>query len=131
MMLDCQDCVALVHCLSDRFIERDWRDKQKVVDGLRDTVEKQKRDLDSVRKEIMEKEMLCSALRVCCLFCGLNPFSKPTPIVSIMYLCIFFFGFSQKQMTYLETQQNEAQAAKDEARRLRTKLKTFERYLQS
>uniref|UniRef100_A0A8D0A8I3 TRAF-interacting protein n=1 Tax=Sander lucioperca TaxID=283035 RepID=A0A8D0A8I3_SANLU len=74
--------------------ERDWRDKQKVLDSLNDTVDKQRRDLDSVRKEIMEKEMLCSALR--------------------------------KQMTYLETQQNETQAAKEEARRLRTKMKTFE-----
>ncbi|XP_022601045.1 E3 ubiquitin-protein ligase TRAIP [Seriola dumerili] len=74
--------------------ERDWRDKQKVVDSLRETVDKQKRDLDSVRKEIMEKEMLCSALR--------------------------------KQMTYLETQQNDVHAAKEEARRLRIKMKTFE-----
>ncbi|XP_070814809.1 E3 ubiquitin-protein ligase TRAIP [Chaetodon trifascialis] len=74
--------------------ERDWRDKQKVVDGLKDTVDRQRKDLDSVRKDVMEKEMLCSALR--------------------------------KQMTYLETQQNEAQAAKEEARRLRTKMKTFE-----
>ncbi|XP_067444351.1 E3 ubiquitin-protein ligase TRAIP [Thunnus thynnus] len=74
--------------------ERDWRDRQKVVDSLKDTVDKQRRDLDSVRKEIIEKEMLCSALR--------------------------------KQMTYLETQHNDAQAAKEEARRLRTKMKTFE-----
>ncbi|GAA6221773.1 E3 ubiquitin-protein ligase TRAIP [Lates japonicus] len=74
--------------------ERDWRDKQKAMDSLKETVDKQRRDLDSVRKEIMEKEMLCSALR--------------------------------KQMTYLETQQNEVQAAKEEARRLRTKMKTFE-----
>ncbi|XP_059185403.1 E3 ubiquitin-protein ligase TRAIP [Centropristis striata] len=74
--------------------ERDWRDKQKMVDSLKETVDKQRRDLDSVRKEIMEKEMLCSALR--------------------------------KQMAYLETQHNETQAAKDEARRLRTKMKTYE-----
>ncbi|XP_039971409.1 E3 ubiquitin-protein ligase TRAIP [Xiphias gladius] len=74
--------------------ERDWRDKQKVVDNLKETVDKQRRDLDSVRKEIVEKEMLCSALR--------------------------------KQMTYLETQQNEVQAAKEEVRRLRIKMKTFE-----
>ncbi|KAM3622035.1 uncharacterized protein V6R79_019625 [Siganus canaliculatus] len=74
--------------------ERDWRDKQKVVDGLKETVDKQKRDLDNVRKEIKDKEMLCSALR--------------------------------KQMSYLEMQQNDAQAAKDEARRLRAKMKTFE-----
>jgi len=32
-------------------------------------------------------------------------------------------------MTYLETHQNEVQAAKEEVRRLRTKMKTFERYL--
>ncbi|XP_026202687.1 E3 ubiquitin-protein ligase TRAIP [Anabas testudineus] len=74
--------------------ERDWRDKQKVVDNLKETVDKQKRDLDSMRKEVKEKEMLCSALR--------------------------------KQMIYLETQQNEVQAAKDEVRRLKTKIKTYE-----
>ena len=34
----------------------------------------------------------------------------------------------QKQMTYLETQQNDAQLAKEEARRLKTKMKTYERY---
>ncbi|XP_026162965.1 E3 ubiquitin-protein ligase TRAIP [Mastacembelus armatus] len=74
--------------------EKDWQDKQKMVDDLKDTVDKQKRDLDSLRKEIREKEMLCSALR--------------------------------KQMTYVETQQNEVQAVKEEVRRLRTKMKTFE-----
>ncbi|XP_029007310.1 E3 ubiquitin-protein ligase TRAIP [Betta splendens] len=74
--------------------ERDWRDKQKMIDSLKDTVDKQKRDLDGIRKEVKEKEMLCSALR--------------------------------KQMTYLETQQNDVQAAKDEVRRLKTKMKTFE-----
>ncbi|KAF7656871.1 hypothetical protein LDENG_00034660 [Lucifuga dentata] len=74
--------------------EKDWREKQKAMDSLKDTVDKQRRDLDSVQKEMVEKEMLCSALR--------------------------------KQMTYLENHQNEAQAAKEEARRLRTKLKTFE-----
>lgn len=31
-------------------------------------------------------------------------------------------------MSYLETQQNEAQAAREEARRLRTKMKTFQKY---
>ncbi|KAK5872991.1 hypothetical protein PBY51_013641 [Eleginops maclovinus] len=74
--------------------ERDWRDRQKVLDGLKDTVDKQKRDLDSVRKDISEKEMICSALR--------------------------------KQMAYLETQRNETQAAKEEACRLRTRMKTYE-----
>ncbi|KAJ0068362.1 hypothetical protein NL108_005930, partial [Boleophthalmus pectinirostris] len=74
--------------------ERDWRDKQKVMDGLRDTVAKQRKDMDSLRKDAMEKDMLCGALR--------------------------------KQMTYLETQQNDIQAAKEEARKLRTKMKTFE-----
>lgn len=31
-------------------------------------------------------------------------------------------------MSYLETQQNDAQAAREEARRLRTKMKTFQKY---
>lgn len=74
--------------------EREWREKQKVTDGLKDTVEKQRRDLASMRKEITEKEMLCSALR--------------------------------KQMSYVETQQNEVQVAKEEVRRLKTKMKTYE-----
>uniref|UniRef100_A0A1A7YFV1 TRAF-interacting protein n=1 Tax=Iconisemion striatum TaxID=60296 RepID=A0A1A7YFV1_9TELE len=43
--------------------ERDWQDKQKVIDGLKNTVDKQRRDLDSVRKEIIDKEMLCTALK--------------------------------------------------------------------
>ncbi|XP_068598959.1 E3 ubiquitin-protein ligase TRAIP [Brachionichthys hirsutus] len=74
--------------------EREWRDKQKEVDGLKNAMDKQRRDLDAMRKEIREKEMLCSALK--------------------------------KQMTYLEMQQNDSQAAKEEARKLRTRLKTFE-----
>lgn len=32
-------------------------------------------------------------------------------------------------MKYLETQQNETQAAKEEVRQLRTKIKTYERYI--
>ncbi|XP_054881006.1 E3 ubiquitin-protein ligase TRAIP [Poeciliopsis prolifica] len=74
--------------------DRDWREKQKAMDGLKDTVNKQRRDLDAVRKEVMEKEMVCVALK--------------------------------KQMVYLETQQNEIHAAKEEIRRLRGKMKTLE-----
>ncbi|XP_019734941.1 E3 ubiquitin-protein ligase TRAIP [Hippocampus comes] len=74
--------------------ERDCREKQKTVDDLKDSVDMQRRDLDGMRKEIFEKDVLCSALK--------------------------------KQMTYLEAQHDDAQAAKDEARRLRTKIKTFE-----
>nr|XP_046198727.1 E3 ubiquitin-protein ligase TRAIP [Oncorhynchus gorbuscha]XP_046198728.1 E3 ubiquitin-protein ligase TRAIP [Oncorhynchus gorbuscha]XP_046198729.1 E3 ubiquitin-protein ligase TRAIP [Oncorhynchus gorbuscha] len=74
--------------------ERDWRDRLKMVEGLKETVDRQKKDLDIVRKEIGKKDMLCSVLR--------------------------------KQMKYLENQQSETQAAKEEARRLRTKMKTYE-----
>lgn len=35
-----------------------------MLEGLKETVDRQKKDLDSVRKEIGEKEMLCSVLRV-------------------------------------------------------------------
>ncbi|KAF4093553.1 hypothetical protein AMELA_G00003220 [Ameiurus melas] len=74
--------------------ERDWRDKQKAAEALKETIEKQRADLDRVRREIGEKEMLCTALR--------------------------------KQMQYLESQQRESEAAKEEAKRLRVKMKTYE-----
>lgn len=62
-------------------VERDWRDKQKMVDSLKETVDKQKRDLDSMRKDVMEKEMLCSALRVgCLLVCELVTVSVVTSL---------------------------------------------------
>ena len=114
----------------DPFVERDWRDKQKVVDNLKDTVDRQRRDLDSVRKEMTEKEMLCSALRVGFLSsvvsaCYLH--RRSVVVATVLTQC---FGLLQKQMTYLETQQNDVQAAKDEARRLKVKMKTFERYLE-
>lgn len=44
--------------------EKEWRDKQKSVDTLKDTIERQKKDLDRLRKEVGDKEMLCSVLRV-------------------------------------------------------------------
>ncbi|CAM4731740.1 hypothetical protein PO909_020279 [Leuciscus waleckii] len=74
--------------------EKEWREKQKSVDTLKDTIEKQKKDLDRVRKEIGDKDMLCSVLR--------------------------------KQMNFLESQKNDGQAAKEEAKRLRVKMKTYE-----
>lgn len=39
-----------------------------MVANLKDTIDKQRRDLDSMRKEVMDKDMLCSALRVCFIF---------------------------------------------------------------
>lgn len=43
-------------------------------------------------------------------------------------MCVYV---SQKQMMFLETQQNEVQTMKEEVRRLKVKMKTFERYLQA
>lgn len=74
--------------------ERGWRDKEMVMDDLRGTVDKQRKDMDSLRKEAMEKDLLCSALR--------------------------------KQMAYMTTQQKDIEAGKEEVRRLRTKIKTYE-----
>lgn len=52
------------HRVSQHFPERDWREKQKVMDDLMETVELQRKDLDSLQKDIHAKEKLCSALRV-------------------------------------------------------------------
>ncbi|KAG7477993.1 hypothetical protein MATL_G00075730 [Megalops atlanticus] len=43
--------------------EREWQERQKLIDALRDTVNKQKGDLESAKKEVAEKEIVCSALR--------------------------------------------------------------------
>uniref|UniRef100_A0A4W4EL06 RING-type domain-containing protein n=1 Tax=Electrophorus electricus TaxID=8005 RepID=A0A4W4EL06_ELEEL len=74
--------------------EREWRDKQKAAEALQETMERQRTDLDRVRREIGEKEMLCTALR--------------------------------KQLQYLESQHRESESAKEEAKRLRIKMKTYE-----
>lgn len=63
-MHDCEEKATRVRHVSDRLVEQDWREKEKLVEGLKDTVDKQKRDLNIVQKEIMKKDMLCSALKV-------------------------------------------------------------------
>lgn len=97
------------------------------MDDLMGTVELQRKALDSLQKDIMGKEKLCSALRVSLLTvfnsCGCRMF--------VLYVCFEFFFATKNQMTYLELQHNDAQAAKEEVRRLRIKMKTFERYLVS
>lgn len=52
-------------------------------------------------------------------------------IIGLYFIFGFFFFSTKKQMTYLESQHNDSQAAREEARRLRVKMKTFERYLVS
>lgn len=114
--------------MSEQIPERDWREKQKVMDDLMGTVELQRKDLDSLQKDINAKEKLCSALRVSML----TVFFILMDIIGLYLIFGFFFFFStKKQMTYLESQHNDSQAAREEARRLRVKMKTFERYLVS
>lgn len=50
--------------MSHQIPEQDWRAKQKAMDDLMQTVELQKKALDTLQKDIREKEKLCSALRV-------------------------------------------------------------------
>lgn len=65
--------------------ERDWREKQKAAECLRDTIEKQRADLERVRKELGEKEMLSSALRVSVRSHMCSPYPK-----SISGMCSVF-----------------------------------------
>lgn len=64
LVLDCEEWVTVVHHVSDQLVEQEFREKEKLVEGLKDTVDKQKKDLNIVQKEIMKKDMLCSALKV-------------------------------------------------------------------
>uniref|UniRef100_A0A8B9HTL0 TRAF-interacting protein n=1 Tax=Astyanax mexicanus TaxID=7994 RepID=A0A8B9HTL0_ASTMX len=103
--------------------ERGWREKQKAADNLRETIEKQRADLERVRREIGEKEMLCTTLRVslCLSVCVFQQHGYACSGSNSILLPI------QKQMQYLESQHRESEAAKEEAKRLRVKMKTYER----
>ncbi|NXC05184.1 TRAIP ligase, partial [Orthonyx spaldingii] len=75
--------------------EKEKRECQAVVDGLRDTLDVRNATIESLQKVLGESEMLCSSLK--------------------------------KQMKFLEQQQEDHRSSKEEARRLRNKLKTMER----
>ncbi|XP_061864541.1 E3 ubiquitin-protein ligase TRAIP [Colius striatus] len=75
--------------------EKEKRECQAVVDGLRDTLDVRNATIESLQKVLGETEMLCSSLK--------------------------------KQMKFLEQQQEENRSSKEEARRLRNKLRAMER----
>ncbi|NXT70103.1 TRAIP ligase, partial [Chaetops frenatus] len=77
------------------FPEKEKRECQAVVDGLRDTLDVRNATIESLQKVLGETEMLCSSLK--------------------------------KQMKFLEQQQEDNKSSKEEARRLRNKLRTMER----
>ncbi|NXH44449.1 TRAIP ligase, partial [Dicaeum eximium] len=75
--------------------EKEKRECQAVVDGLRDTLDVRNATIESLQKMLGETEMLCSSLK--------------------------------KQMKFLEQQQEDNRSSKEEAHRLRKKLRTMER----
>ncbi|NXA55344.1 TRAIP ligase, partial [Nothocercus julius] len=77
------------------FPEKEKRECQAVVDGLRDTLDVRNATIESLQKVLAETEMLCSSLK--------------------------------KQMKFLEQQQEDNRSSKEEARRLRNKLRSMER----
>ncbi|NXC63019.1 TRAIP ligase, partial [Aleadryas rufinucha] len=81
--------------LLSSFPEKEKRECQAVVDGLRDTLDVRNATIESLQKVLGETEMLCSSLK--------------------------------KQMKFLEQQQEDNRSSKEEARRLRNKLRTMER----
>uniref|UniRef100_A0A8C5UFS7 TRAF interacting protein n=1 Tax=Malurus cyaneus samueli TaxID=2593467 RepID=A0A8C5UFS7_9PASS len=76
-------------------LQKEKRECQTVVDGLRDTLDVRNATIESLQKVLGETEMLCSSLK--------------------------------KQMKFLEQQQEDNRSSKEEARRLRNKLRTMER----
>ncbi|NWU99179.1 TRAIP ligase, partial [Upupa epops] len=75
--------------------DKEKRECQAIVDGLRDTLDVRNATIDSLQKVLGETEMLCSSLK--------------------------------KQLKFLEQQQEDNRSSKEEACRLRKKLKTMER----
>uniref|UniRef100_A0A8C1BEF4 TRAF-interacting protein n=1 Tax=Cyprinus carpio carpio TaxID=630221 RepID=A0A8C1BEF4_CYPCA len=90
----CRKQVSTRHIINKLFFDIAPEEDGTPADPESLQVIKQKKDLERLRKEIGDKEMLCSVLR--------------------------------KQMNFLESQKNEGQAAKEEAKRLRVKMKTYE-----
>uniref|UniRef100_A0A8C2KSF8 TRAF-interacting protein n=1 Tax=Cyprinus carpio TaxID=7962 RepID=A0A8C2KSF8_CYPCA len=90
----CRKQVSTRHIINKLFFDIAPEEDGMPADPESLQVIKQKKDLERLRKEIGDKEMLCSVLR--------------------------------KQMNFLESQKNEGQAAKEEAKRLRVKMKTYE-----
>ncbi|KAM3666085.1 E3 ubiquitin-protein ligase TRAIP isoform 1-T1 [Ammospiza maritima maritima] len=91
--------------------EKEKRECQAVVDGLRDTLDVRNATIESLQKMLGETEMLCSSLKQ-----SLEPHSRLGVLASL-----------QKQMKFLEQQQEDNKSSKEEARRLRNKLRTMER----
>ncbi|NXR40115.1 TRAIP ligase, partial [Zosterops hypoxanthus] len=77
------------------FPEKEKRECQAVVDGLRETLDVRNATIESLQKMLGDTEMLCSSLK--------------------------------KQMKFLEQQHEDNRSSKEEARRLRNKLRTMER----
>ncbi|XP_030314362.1 E3 ubiquitin-protein ligase TRAIP isoform X3 [Calypte anna] len=75
--------------------EKEKRECQAIVDGLRDTLDVRNATIESLQKVLGETEMLCSSLK--------------------------------KQMKFLEQQNEDNRSSKEEAHRLRNKLKSMER----
>ncbi|KAM9374689.1 E3 ubiquitin-protein ligase TRAIP [Phaethornis superciliosus] len=75
--------------------EKEKRECQAIVDGLRDTLDVRNATIESLQKVLGETEMLCSSLK--------------------------------KQMKFLEQQNEDNRSSKEEAHRLRNKLRSMER----
>ncbi|NXK56962.1 TRAIP ligase, partial [Chauna torquata] len=86
---------SMNHCRCLWLSEKEKRECQAIVDGLRDTLDVRNATIESLQKVLGETEMLCSSLK--------------------------------KQMKFLEQQQEDNRSSKEEACRLRNKLRTMER----
>ncbi|XP_031411339.1 E3 ubiquitin-protein ligase TRAIP isoform X1 [Meleagris gallopavo] len=103
--------------------EKEKRECQAIVDGLRDTLDVRNATIESLQKVLGETEMLCSSLKLSRgLLLMLPATGEPGKVLAVRDSWP-----PQKQMKFLEQQQEDNRSSKEEARRLRNKLRAMER----
>ncbi|XP_003442670.1 E3 ubiquitin-protein ligase TRAIP [Oreochromis niloticus] len=119
----CRKQVSTRHIISKLFFDIGGEEESTAdPESLQNEVDRVKALLSSKERDLRDKQKMVESLKDSMDKQRRDLDSLRKEIKEKDMLC----SALKTQMSYLETQQNEVQAAKEEVRRLRTKLKTFE-----
>ncbi|XP_045884519.1 E3 ubiquitin-protein ligase TRAIP [Micropterus dolomieu] len=119
----CRKQVSTRHIISKLFFDIGGEEEASAdPESLQNELDRMKALLNSKEQDWREKQKVADSLKDTVDKQRRDLDSARKEIKEKEMLC----SALRQQMTYLEMQHNEAQAAKEEARRLRTKMKTFE-----
>lgn len=119
----CRKQVSTRHIISKLFFDIGGEEEASAdPESLQNELDRMKALLNSKEQDWREKQKVADSLKDTVDKQRRDLDSARKEIKEKEMLC----SALRQQMTYLEMQHNEAQAAKEEARRLRTKMRTFE-----